>query len=198
MNPNEVHKVSNLFSVKDLKLFSALLESAINITDSASHIDLGRESLCNVSTEISEEIVTKLTKLVNTLTDRTLTMRNYQLSVVTYSNRYGTPNLRPHFDRDNNELIIDYQLGSNTRWPLGVNTSVYDLEDNSALIFSPNTNVHWRPHKTFKDGEYVSMIFFRFFDEKSPVDYSHLPGHPDDPEFDEVRKYRDSLELSNL
>ena len=198
MNPNEVHKVSDVFSAEDLESIASLLADATPIPDSTPNIELGRELLTNDSTEISGELISKLTNLVNSLTNRTLTLRDHRLSVFTYSNKYGAPNLRPHFDGDNNELIMDYQLSSNTRWPLGVNTSVYDLEDNSALLFNPNTNVHWRPHKTFKDNEYVSMIFFRFYDENSQTDYSHLPHHPDDPTFKESREYRESFSLDGI
>jgi hypothetical protein len=111
----------------------------------------------------------------------------------TYSAEYGNPNLPPHFDGDTNDLIINMQLEANTEWPLGLNMDTYTLEDNSALVFNANTEIHWRVHKEFKEGEYVTMLFVRFFNEENPSDYSHLPMHPSDSVFDEVRKLRDSL-----
>jgi hypothetical protein len=110
-----------------------------------------------------------------------------------YSSKYGQPNLPPHFDGDNNSLIIDYQYKSNTSWGLGVDTTVFEMEDNKAIIFNPNEYPHWRPRKTFKEGEAITMIFFRFPDNSGKVDYSHLRMSQDDDIFADIRKRRDSL-----
>jgi hypothetical protein len=114
---------------------------------------------------------------------------------VEYSNKYGSPNLPPHFDRDSNEFIINYQLASSpgTVWPLGVDCQTYSLTDNSAVGFNPNTHVHWRTHKTLAPGEYIQMVFFRLYDPINLADYSYLPDHSEDPIFTEVRSFRDSL-----
>jgi hypothetical protein len=112
---------------------------------------------------------------------------------VEYNPKYGTPNLPPHFDGDNTEIILNYQLDSNTSWACGVNTTVFDMEDNSALIFSPNANVHWRPHKKFNEGEFVKMIFFRFYDPTKESDYSHLRLSLNDPVFDDMNELRERL-----
>ncbi len=111
---------------------------------------------------------------------------------VDYEAKYGQPNLPPHYDGDTNDLIIDYQYKSNTTWGLGVDKEVFEMEDNEAIIFNPNEYPHWRPHKTFKEGEFVTMIFFRFPDATGEVDYSHMRYSQDDPIFDEVRKIRDA------
>lgn len=111
---------------------------------------------------------------------------------VDYDNQYGQPNLPPHYDGDTNALIIDYQYKSNTTWGLGVDKEVFEMEDNEAIIFNPNEYPHWRPHKTFKDGEFVTMIFFRFPDSTGEVDYSHMRFSQDDPIFDNIRKIRDA------
>jgi hypothetical protein len=110
-----------------------------------------------------------------------------------YGSEYGQPNLPPHFDGDNNSLIVDYQYKGNTSWGLGVGATVFGMEDNKAIIFNPNEYPHWRPHKTFKDGETVTMIFFRFPDMDGKTYYSHMRIHPDDDIFADIRKIRDSL-----
>ena len=112
---------------------------------------------------------------------------------VEYNNKYGNPNLSPHFDHDRNNLVVDYQLESNTSWDLGIDLSTHSLEDNSALIFNGNEHIHWRPHKTFKDGEHIKMIFFRFSYARDNAKYIHPDYHPDDPIYDEVKRFRDSL-----
>lgn len=110
-----------------------------------------------------------------------------------YNSKYGQPNLPPHFDGDNNSLIIDYQYKSNTSWGLGVDTTVFEMEDNKAIIFNPNEYPHWRPHKTFEEGEEVTMIFFRFPDRSGKTDYSHKRQWPGDEIFADIRKIRDNL-----
>jgi hypothetical protein len=110
-----------------------------------------------------------------------------------YNSKYGQPNLPPHFDGDTNSLIVDYQYKSNTSWGLGVDTTVFEMEDNKAIIFNPNEYPHWRPHKTFEEGEEITMIFFRFPDRSGKTDYSHKRQWPGDEIFADIRKIRDNL-----
>jgi hypothetical protein len=109
-----------------------------------------------------------------------------------YNSKYGQPNLPPHFDGDNNSLIIDYQYKSNTSWGLGVDTTIFEMEDNKAIIFNPNEYPHWRPRKVFADGEFIIMIFFRFPDRSGKTDYSHMRMNQEDEIFADVRKIRDA------
>lgn len=182
-------KVSELFSEDEIQ---ALKQTINELPPSVlkQHQDLGR-----VEVGLKEAPYTfadKLNTLVNSLSEEKLEI-NWPPLYVEYSAKYGEPNLRPHFDGDYNELIIDYQLESNTPWPIGVNLELYPLQDNEATIFNPNTNIHWRPRKDFQSGEYVRMLFFRFFKSTGKSDYSYLPHHPDDPIFKEVSDFRDSL-----
>jgi hypothetical protein len=117
---------------------------------------------------------------------------------VKYSIDHGQPNLPPHLDRDNSEIIVNYQYGSNTVWPLGVNKDLYEISNNSALIFNPNTNIHWRPIKNFESGEFVEMIFFRFVekkDNKVVSDYTYLLAEEGkyDATLEDIIKHRKEL-----
>jgi hypothetical protein len=154
------------------------------------HQDLGRVEKMLKDAPIN--LLSKLTELASNLAGESLEP-NWPPLYVEYNAKYGNPILPPHVDGDFNELIIDYQLESNTRWPIGVNLELYSLEDNEAVVFNPNTNIHWRSHKNFQEGEYVRMLFFRFFKSEGKADYSHLPNHPDDPMFKEVADFRNSL-----
>ena len=115
-----------------------------------------------------------------------------------YSGKYGQPNLPPHFDGDTNSLIVDYQYKGNTSWGLGVDTTVFEMEDNKASIFNPNEYPHWRPHKIFQDEEVITMIFFRFPDRSGNTDYSHKRLSPSDETFADIRKIRDTHLTNNL
>jgi hypothetical protein len=118
--------------------------------------------------------------------------RLYGFTVADYTAEAGEPNLPPHYDGDQTDLIMTYQISSNRTWGVGVDLNVYELEDNDGIIFHPNESIHWRPHAKFEDGELVRVMFIRF---RLPTesDYSHLTLSQHDPIFDEVRAYRDSL-----
>ncbi len=109
-----------------------------------------------------------------------------------YTSEAGEPNLPPHFDGDQTDLIMTYQLPSNRQWGVGVDLNVYMLEDNDAVIFHPNESIHWRPHAEFKDGEFVRVMFIRFM-LPDGTDYSYKRASLNDPVFDEVHALRDSL-----
>jgi hypothetical protein len=180
-----VYKINALFSEDELKY----INNIINTSENVSFYDhLGREEK---HIEISDSIKNKLIELVSSISDKKITFDGAMY--VKYSNEHGSPNLPPHFDGASADMMIDFQLESNTRWDLGVDVKNYELKDNSGLMFNPNTNIHWRPRKEFKDGEFIKMIFFRFGDPINPSDYSHMRLSQDDPIFDNAKKFRDSL-----
>ena len=180
-----VYKFNDVFTDKELEL----LESSLNgqIEDGGDH--LGRVQLLM---DTPTEIIEKLSLLIKEIAGESYVDMHGGICVE-YSKEYGTPELPPHFDGDTTDLIVDFQLSSNTSWPLGVNLSLYNLEDNSAVVFNPNTNIHWRPIKEFKDGEFVRLMFFRCRLSDKVVDYSDRRLSQDHPIFDEVRAFRDSL-----
>ena len=139
-----------------------------------------------------EKIELELTKKINDLLKETLPVVEIS-ACVEYSAKYGEPGLPPHFDGDPTDLIVNYQLEANTDWPLGLDTKTVKLDNNSALLFNPNTSIHWRPIKKFKEGEYVKMIFFRFIDPVNPTDNSNVRFDQTHKVFDEARKVRDTF-----
>jgi hypothetical protein len=74
----------------------------------------------------------------------------------------GAPFLSPHYDETFKEprFTFDYQMSSNTSWPLVVEEREYALEDNQALTFSGTHQIHWRTKKVFSDEDFIDMIFF--------------------------------------
>ena len=103
-------------------------------------------------------------------------VKNNQLSVIPefvgggatygeYSGKYGEPKLQPHLDGGTCGIILDYQLESNTVWPIGIENDTIVLEDNQAMILYPLSQYHWRPTRKFADDEFVKMIFFEFHTE---------------------------------
>lgn len=181
-------KVDNVFTAEEL----LLIKNEIEKNEIEADETLGRKYMGPVHEAFTEEIKDKIYAIAREASDLPLEMSHAM--VVEYSADFGKPNLPPHFDGDTNDLIINMQLESNTRWDLGLNLETYTLEDNSALVFNANTEAHWRVHKHFREGEYVRMMFVRFYNAENPSDYSHLSQHwPDHDIFKEIRELRDSL-----
>jgi hypothetical protein len=178
-------KVSNLFSDKEMMYLNNVISALPTLDDP----NLGRVQ--NSFDLTDNSINTKIHHLANSISDKKLHFNT--ASYAYYSSLHGEPNLPPHFDSDSTDIIIDYQLEANISWDLGVNTELYPLENNSAIVFNPNTNIHWRPHRRFEDGEYVKMLFFRFIGVDSISDYSYTDYSLDHDVFKQAREFRDSL-----
>ena len=171
-------QVNNIFTPEELEIITNTIFAGRHEIDS----NLGRRHFrSSVLKNMTDEMIEKLYTIAKQASDLPLAMTNTQ--VTEYSIEYGEPNLPPHFDGDTNDLIINMQLESNTSWDLGLNTETYAIEDNSAVVFNGNTEVHWRPHKEFKEGEYVRMMFVRFYNKEKPSDYSYLPNNQTDDIF---------------
>lgn len=195
--------VKDLFSPSELLYFykeTSALEAPVDefgnyITnedaDPKISASLGRLKASKFFDTMPIEIKEKLESVAKGISGVDMSLSNS--SYAEYSGLYGIPELPPHVDGDTNDMIINFQLSSNTCWEIGLNLLMYKLEDNSAIIFNPNTNIHWRPKKIFNDGEYVKMIFFRLCDEKNKKDYSYLPNNPEDIMFKDVVDFRNSL-----
>lgn len=196
-----IHKINDIFTPDQIEHLHKLISDAkIPVDEDGQYIsfkfgevglceELGRLQYGNIFRGLTKDILDRIYDLIAGITDDKLTISH--AVCVEYSNKYGKPNLPPHRDGDTNDLIINFQLESNTFWDLGLNFDTYSLEDNSALIFNGNTEIHWRVHKDFKDGEFVKMIFIRLYKAEDRSDYSHI--NQSDEIFYPYRKFRDSL-----
>lgn len=185
-----IHKVNDLFLKEDLDDINSSIESYMQKENNIK-LDsiLGR--ILFFQFKVSENIENKITKFCSDLLG--VELKCAHAVYTEYNNLYGKPNLPPHFDGDTNILVVDYQLKSNTSWDLGIDEQSYPLQDNSALIFNANEHVHWRPHKTFQNGEYIKMLFFRFYNPKVESNYSHLILSQDHEFFKKAIDFRNSL-----
>ena len=85
-------------------------------------------------------------------------------------------------------------IGGNVHdWTLWIDDKEYELKENDAIVFSAVNQVHWRPKRKWKEGEFVEIVSFdycpitnyRFTGEENPIDTF---------KYDEKRKaYTDSL-----
>jgi hypothetical protein len=181
----DISTVTDIFSEEEI----ASLYETVEANEPEIHHELGRVQYNLLVSTVKQKTFDKLINVVKQVTDLPFQIRS--ATYVEYNSLYGTPNLPPHLDRDTNDLILNIQIESNTNWALGLNLQTYEIKDNSALVFNPNKEIHWRVYKEFKDGEYVRMLFIRLFNPDSPSDYSHLPEYPDDDMFKSVVAFRD-------
>lgn len=190
----EVTKLDNLFTEQELQELNDLFEA--NIKDNSEDFEpLGRLHvlLYNFPRKFVERLETLVRAKLDPNPDRELSLVLAPIAAE-YNSKYGAPQLSPHYDGDWTDLIIDFQLSSNTVWPIGVELESYELEDNSAVAFNPNKRLHWRQQKKFNEGEYVRMIFFRFNQTENPSNNDGIEvARLDDEHHHEVRRYVDSL-----
>lgn len=176
--PIDTQIIKNIFSERQLSNILKLADANKKILEKNNFVgaygtgiqeDYGRLRISSL--ELEPAMINIISNLVNSLIDEEVWVDSPPL-YAEYSNVYGRPSLPPHFDGDSTEIIVDFQLSSNITWPIGVGKEIYELEDNSALIFNPNADPHWRTIKDFEDGEYVKMLFFRCFKVGEKFDYS--------------------------
>jgi len=92
-----------------------------------------------------------------------LTHYNY----IDYNIKYGegkhAPALPPHLDADENLVTFNYCLDQNIEdWEVWVEDKPYNLKKGDAIIFSAVNQVHWRPKRKWKDGEFVEIVSFDY------------------------------------
>jgi hypothetical protein len=177
-------KISNIFSKEELNNLTLITNSSKKDIDPL----YGRQK--SIKLNLNKNLYAKLNSIVKEVWDVSLIFGG--VNYVEYNKEFGVPFLPPHFDGDSSELIVNFQLSSNTTWQVGVDLELFTLEDNSAILFHPNESVHWRPNKIFNNGEYVKMMFFRY-SANPPKNYSHMNLSVDDVRFNEINNLRDKI-----
>ena len=153
--------INDIFTAEEIEVLLLDIERESSNADNFKiQESLGR-SFCNLDS-LSKALVSKIHKIAEEKTGKNLRMTGRAYS--RYSSEYGKPALSPHIDINATKYILDYQVSANINWPISVEQSTYELQDNAGLIFSGKQSVHWRPKRTFNKGDYVSMIFFHFVD----------------------------------
>jgi hypothetical protein len=120
-----------------------------------------------------------------------LTHYNYIDYNMAYGDEKNAPALPPHLDADENLVTFNYCLDQNIEdWTLWVDDKEYNLKKGDAIIFSAVNQVHWRPKRKWKEGEFCEIVSFDY----CPVTNYRWQGlgNPIDPQerFDERQKYQ--------
>jgi hypothetical protein len=135
--------------------------------------------------EIPKHIENKLDLIAKPLYKEPIALCHY--NYIEYNKKYGTgensPRLQPHIDADENLVTINYQLDSNIEWEVVIEGKSYPLKNNQAIIFSAVNQIHWRPKRRIKDGEFTEIISmdwcpvtnYRFLGHRNPIDPHEFP-----------------------
>jgi len=127
----------------------------------SSHIILPSDIIDSV-TKVAEEIVGEGLVL------KEYNFSRYQKTISDCRKLWFNPLLFPHIDNafEGKRFTVDVQLRSNVSWEIIVDNwksqESFILKDNQALTFSGTHQVHWRPKKEFKDGEFLEALFLHF------------------------------------
>lgn len=124
---------------------------------------------------------------------------------IDYNLKYGygdnSPALPPHLDADENLVTINYCPDTNIDWDIYVsnwndtgNFTKYSLKGGQTIVFSAVNQIHWRPKRKFKEGEFCEIISmdycrpdtYRFTGKDNPIDPEKFP--------ERRQKYLDELQ----
>ena len=187
----------NVFSEEEIQQIKSCIDNELKTREHINHEDLyegmvlendkvfikknlGRLDIPNLF--LPESILLKMFDFAtkNNLLDKSYINEISDIRYCRYSGKYGNPKLEPHLDYGESGLILDYQLESNTSWPITIESVDYILEDNDLIILYPLNQYHWRPNKSWSNDEFLDVIFFDF----------HTPGLTRNPNHEKEKELR--------
>lgn len=133
--------------------------------------------------KMPQHIAEKIIKVCEEIFDKTgLELKAYQFAryekFTKPDGSISIPSLMPHKDFfPEPRYTFDYQLKSNTLWPIVIEGKEFILSDNEAITFSGTHQVHWRPKKDWVEGQFVDMLFCHLHhpdDEQVTLEHSEL------------------------
>lgn len=134
--------------------------------------------------EMPKSIEQKLDQIAKPLYDGDIALCHY--NYIEYNLKFGDGNdpiLPPHLDGDENLVTINTNVGGNVDWDIYIDGIRYELPVGKTVVFSAINQVHWRPKRKFKDGEYLEILSadycptdnYRFSGKLNPIDPLKFP-----------------------
>jgi hypothetical protein len=144
--------------------------------------------------EMPESSLNTIDSIIKPMYSEEIAMSHY--SYLGYSLEYSdgvtAPSLPPHIDAAETLITFNYQIGGNIDWDIYVDGVPYSLKTGDAVVFSAVNQIHWRPKRTWRPGEYTEILTINY----SPLDNWRFVGL-DDPlgmNYPEQRKvYQETL-----
>lgn len=105
----------------------------------------------------------KVFKGLTSLAQKTFNSKTLKPTYALFSHYEGkNARLHKHIDDNACTYTIDLCLYQKTPWGLWVENSEYILQENEALAYYGNDQLHWRQQFPDKENNHVAMIFFHF------------------------------------
>jgi hypothetical protein len=179
--------IKNVFSKTEIDYLKAMFKQKETLKLYTFRPDTGRISMTMTPNSIKPEIIAKVQEII-----RNTYGKDYEIKDIgfqRYKLEYGLPILAPHIDNQKSQVVFDYQIESNKKWDLVVEGESISLNDNDAVVFEGEKDVHWRNPVHFKSNEYVSMVNFNAVDKHHWSNFTKID--PVGPE--ELQKIRTSI-----
>lgn len=106
----------------------------------------------------------------------------------------GEASLYKHKDDNACTYTIDYCVYQTGPWDLFVEDEPYTLQENQALAYYGNDQLHWRDSFPYKESGYVAMIFFHFvepehwFVQKGPSYLEVIRGNKTEEQWNQEQR----------
>ena len=153
--------IENVFSETEINYFKFMVKQKEILKLVHLRPDTGRLAINLVS--IKPEIIAKVQGIIKNIYGKDYEIKDVGFN--RYKLEYGLPNLKPHVDDQKSQIVFDYQLDSNKKWDLVIEGNSVSLNNNDAVVFEGEKEVHWRNPVDFKSDEYVSMLNFNAVDK---------------------------------
>lgn len=177
--------IENVFSETETNYFKFMVKQKEILKLFYLRPDTGRLSMG--LTSIKPEIIAKVQGIMKNIYGKDYEIKDVGFN--RYQLEYGIPNLIPHVDDQKSQVVFNYQLDSNKKWDLVIEGNSVSLNNNDAVVFEGEKDVHWRNPVDFKSDEYVSMLNFNAVDKHHWSNFTKID--PIGPE--ELRKNQNSI-----
>lgn len=148
--------IENVFSKTEIDYLKDFIKEKETLKLYNLRPDTGRIAMALNS--IKPEMIAKIQEIIKNIYGKDYEIKD--IGFHKYKLEYGIPNLKPHIDNKKSQVVFDYQLESNKKWDIVVEGNPISLNDNDAVVFEGENDVHWRNPVHFKSNEYVSMVNF--------------------------------------
>jgi len=177
--------IENVFSETEIDYFKLMVKQKEILKLVYIRPDTGRLAI-NL-TSIKPEIIARIQGIIKNIYGKDYEIKDVGFN--RYKLEYGLPNLIPHVDNNKAQVVFNYQLESNKKWGLVIEGDPIILNDNDAVVFEGEKDVHWRNPVHFKSNEYISMLNFNAVDKHHWSNFTKID--PIGPE--ELRKNQISI-----
>jgi hypothetical protein len=156
--------------MKEPTVLDSVLEDAdrnrlIDLTKDYKSFDFqaafSRYAVADSSISELSNLAHKLTPLARKTFSSNTLLPTYTL-FVHYEGSNPPPSLYKHKDDNACTYTIDLCLYQNKEWDLWVDGKPYTLQENQALAYYGNDQLHWREEFPEPGSQHVAMVFFHF------------------------------------